>query len=416
MRIAIITAHSPLARAAGQDGQLIDPVALARALAGHGHRVTLYARAEDGVSPRTAILGAGISVEHIKAGPARSLSAESAARYMPELAAALADRWRTRQPDVVHALSWTAGLAAIGAVRGTGIPVVQSFGSLASIERRQARRDVSAARVKLEASIGRTVSMVLATSEEEAGELARLAVPRSAIRVVPAGIDAEHFCPEDSRAKSSASPMLVAFADDQALGLVTVIRALTQLPDVRLTIIGGPDARHMPRSGPFREVAQVATALQVRSRVTFAGQVAAGELPALLRSADVMVSAATYDPTGLSAIQAMACGLPAVASAVGGQRDAVIDGITGLLLAPEHPAMLVQRLRALLARPAMLQAYSIAAADRARSRYSIERIGQETAAAYERCLRSTTAAADAAEDEMADLDEAEDLREVAVLA
>ncbi len=206
MRIAIITAHSPLARAAGQDGQLIDPVALARALAGHGHRVTLYARAEDGVSPRTAILGAGVSVEHIKAGPARSLSAESAARYMPELAAALADRWRTRQPDVVHALSWTAGLAAIGAVRGTDIPVVQSFGSLASIERRQARRDVSAARVKLEASIGRTVSMVLATSEEEAGELARLAVPRSAIRVIPAGIDAEHFCPEDSRAKGHRHP------------------------------------------------------------------------------------------------------------------------------------------------------------------------------------------------------------------
>lgn len=416
MRIAIITAHSPLARAAGHDGQLIDPVALARALAGHGHRVTLYARAEDGVSPLTANLGAGVSVEHIKAGPARSLPAESAARYMPELAAALADRWRTRQPDVVHALSWTAGLAAIGAVRGTDIPVVQSFGSLASVERRQARRDVSAARVKLEASIGRTVSMVLATSEEEASELARLAVPRSAIRVIPAGIDAERFCPEDSRAKATATPMLVAFADDQALGLITVIRALTQLPDVRLTIIGGPDARHMPRSGPFRELAQVATALQVRNRVTFAGQVAAEELPALLRSADVMVSAATYDPTGLSAIQAMACGLPAVASAVGGQRDAVIDGITGLLLAPEHPAMLVQRLRALLARPAMLQAYSIAAADRARSRYSIERVGQETAAAYERCLRSTTAAADAAEDEAADLDEADDLREVAVLA
>ncbi len=73
--------------------------------------------------------------------------------------------------------------------------------------------------------------------------------------------------------------MLVAFADDQALGLITVIRALTQLPDVRLTIIGGPDARHMPRSGPFREVAQVATALQVRSRVTFAGQVAAERTP-----------------------------------------------------------------------------------------------------------------------------------------
>ena len=102
---------------------------------------------------------------------------------MPEVAADLADRWRTKAPDVVHAFSWTAGLAAIGAVRGTDIPVVQSFESLGSIERRQAGLDVSCARVRLEASIGRTVAAVLASSEEEADELARLAVPKSVIRV-----------------------------------------------------------------------------------------------------------------------------------------------------------------------------------------------------------------------------------------
>jgi glycosyltransferase involved in cell wall biosynthesis len=416
MRIAIITARSPLARPADRDGQLLDPVALARALADHGHRVTLYARAEDAVAPRTAILGAGVSVEHIKAGPARLLSAEHAARYMPEMAAALADRWRARRPDVVHALSWAAGLAAIGAVRGTEIPVIQSFESLASIERRQARADVSAARVKLEASIGRTVAAVVACSDEEADELARLAVPKSAIRVIPAGIDADHFCPEDSRARATESPMLVAFADDQARGLRTVIRALSQLPGARLTIIGGQDARHLPRSGPFRELAQLATSLRVRNRVTFAGQVDQDELPKLLRSADVVVSATGYEPTGRAVIQAMACGLPVVASAVGGQRDAVIDGITGLLIAPENPAMLVQRLRALLSRPAMLQAYGIAAADRARSRYSLDRIGRESAAAYERCLRATTAAAEAVEDELDEADEADELSQVAVYA
>ena len=87
--------------------------------------------------PPTAILGAGISVEHVKAGPARSLAPELAAKFMPEVAAYLAGRWRTRPPDVVHAFSWTAGLAAIGAVRGTDIPVVQSFESLGSLERRQ---------------------------------------------------------------------------------------------------------------------------------------------------------------------------------------------------------------------------------------------------------------------------------------
>jgi glycosyltransferase involved in cell wall biosynthesis len=412
MRIAMITAHSPLTHAAGHDGQLPQPALLARAMARHGHRVTLYARTQDPVSPGTAILGGGVSVEHIKAGPARRLSAEESARYMPEVAATLADRWRSKAPDVVHAFSWAAGLAAIGAVRGTGIPVVQTFDSLGSIERRQAGLDVSRARVRLEESIGRTAAAVLASSEEEADELARLAVPKSAIRVIPAGIDTTSLRPEDVRAKANVKPGLVAFADEQARGLTTVVRALGQLPDARLTIIGGPDAKHLPRSGPFREVAQLATELHVRSRVTFAGEIAEADLAALLSSADVMVSATSYDPTGLAAIRAMSCGLPVIGSAVGGQRDAVIDGITGLLIAPDHPAMLVHRLRALLARPAMMQAYGIAAADRARSRYCIDRIGEETAAAYERCLPRTAPS----EDELAELAEAEDLREVAAFA
>jgi glycosyltransferase involved in cell wall biosynthesis len=408
MRIAMITAHSPLPSIAGHDKQP-QPAVLARALAGHGHRVTMYARTQDPVSPGTAILGAGVSVEHIKAGPARHLTAEESARYMPDFAAALADRWRTKAPDVVHAFSWTAGLAAIGAVRGTSIPVVQSFESLGSIERRQAGLDVCGARVRLEASIGRTAAAVLAGSEEEASELARLAVPKSVIRVIPAGIDTASVRPDDVRAKSSDKPRLLAFADDQARGLATVIRALAQLPAVRLTIVGGPDARHLPRSGPFREIAQLATELRVRSRVTFAGEVAEAAESELLRSADVMVSATSYDPTGLAAVRAMSCGLPVIVSAVGGQRDAVIDGITGLLVEPDRPAMLVQRLRALLGRPAMMQAYGIAAADRARSRYCIDRIGQETAAAYERSLPRTAPRAD----ELADAEEAEDLREVA---
>jgi glycosyltransferase involved in cell wall biosynthesis len=415
MRIAIVTAHSPLTRAGGHDGQLLPPAVLARALAGNGHRVTMYARAEDPVLPRTAILGSGVRVEHVKVGPVRSLAAEQAAKFMPDVAAYLAGRWRTRPPDVVHAFSWLAGLAAIGAVRDTDTPVVQSFESLGSLERRQTGADVPVSRVKLEAAIGRTVAAVLASSEEEAAELSRHAVPRSAIRVIPAGIDTAHFSPEDLRARCGDKPRLIALADDQARGLQTLIRALGQLPRAELTIVGGPDARHLPRSGPFRAAAQLAASLRVRSRVTFAGEVADADLPALLRSADIMVSATAHDPTGVAAIQAMACGLPAVASAVGGQRDAVLDGITGLLVAPDHPAMLVHRLRTLLAQPTMLQAYGIAAADRARSRYSIERTCQETAAAYEQCLRPAAAA----EDEQAERDEANqaaDLRGVVAFA
>jgi glycosyltransferase involved in cell wall biosynthesis len=414
MRIAIITAHSPLGRSGAHDGRLLQPAVLARALASNGHRVTMYARAEDPKLPKSAVLGAGVSVEHVKAGPARELAAEQAATFMPQVAAYLTGRWRTRPPDVVHAFSWTAGLAALGAVRGTDIPVVQCFESLGSLERRQAGVDVPACRIKVEASIGRAVSAVLARSEEEAAELARLAVPRSVIRVIPAGLDTTHFSQDDARAKDGDKPRLIVLADDEARGLQTVIRAVAQLPGAELTIVGGPDGKHLPRSGPFRAAAQLATSLRVRSRVTFAGEVVESELPAVLRAADVMVSATAYDASGVAVIQAMACGLPVVASAVGGQRDAVVDGITGLLIAPDHPGMLVHRLRALLARPVMRQAYGIAAADRARSRYDIERTCQETAASYERCLRAGLAAEDL-QAEAEEVDEA-DLREMAALA
>ena len=110
------------------------------------------------------------------------------------------------------------------------------------------------------------------------------------------------------------------------------------------------------------------------------------------------------EPAGIGAIQAMACGTPVIGSAVGGQADAVIDGTTGLLIAPQHPAMLVSRLRRLLATPALLRGYGIAAADRAKSRYCWERIARETAAAYERCLPAFAAQDEAAEAEAEDLE------------
>lgn len=403
MRIALITAQSPCATD-GTGAQPDQPTALARALAGHGHRVTVYTRQQSADRPHSTILGRGVSVEHVAAGPARVLPAEQAARHMPELAHYLADRWRVKRPDVVHAFSWTGALAALGAVRGTAVPVVATFGSLGWLERRHTPDgEVSAARLKMEACLCRAVDAVLATSADEAAELARLAVPKPAIRVVPCGVDTRVFSPEGDRAERGRRFRLAAFAPaGTPRGLPAVVRAMAQLPDTELVIIGGPNARHLPRTGPWRELCQLAAALRVRSRLTLAGDVPQGQLAALLRSADLMVSASRYEPTGIGAIQAMACGTPAVVSAVGAHNDAVIDGITGLLVAPEHPAMLAHRVRGLLARPVQLQALGIAAADRAQSRYAADRIGRETAAAYEWCVRGRTSAEPEADEEPAD--------------
>jgi glycosyltransferase involved in cell wall biosynthesis len=85
-------------------------------------------------------------------------------------------------------------------------------------------------------------------------------------------------------------------------------------------------------------------------------------------------------------LEAMACGVPVIASAVGGHLDTVIDGRTGALVPPRDPAALAQRLRELLADPARLAAIGSAAAARARSRYGWGRIAVETELLYRQVL------------------------------
>ncbi len=237
MRIALIVAGNPLTSATDMSSQ---PAQLARALAGQGHRVTIYAR-KDGTTARTGILGRGVSVEFISAGPAKPLADEQAARHMPELAAELIGRWVADRPDVVHAFGWVAGLAALGAVRELDIPVVQSFGSLAVAENRLPGSSVLASRLRLETLIGRKAAAVLASllgRGRRPGQDGRAAAGHQD-RAVRRGH--KPFCPE-GRLRPRAKPVrLVALADaEHANGLTAILHVTAQLPAGR--------ARHRGRA------------------------------------------------------------------------------------------------------------------------------------------------------------------------
>jgi glycosyltransferase involved in cell wall biosynthesis len=421
MRIALVAHHgSPLTPATGQDSFPPAGVAAhARALAKLGHRVTIYARRDSRGLPGSAILAPRVTVEHVPAGPPAPLAPGELADHVGAFGDYLAQRWHRNPPSVAHAYFWTSGLATLAAVRGLDVPLVQTFGTLgvalcsprphhsAPCSPRPHHpaqgRDGSAdqgqeGRIRLEACIARRARAVLASTAAEAAELARMGVPRASVKVVPCGVDTGEFTPEGPVAKRNGRPRLLAVtswdgaagsepAEPGRHGLGVLVRVLARVPDAELVIAGGPARAQLSKGRVYQDLISLAECFGVADRLAFTGRVAPGDLPALLRSADLLVSAAPSDPLGAVAIAAMACGTPVAACSAGGLRDAVLDGTTGVLVPPGRPDLLGRRVRLLLASPLRLEAFGIAAADRARARYSWDRISRETLAAYERCLR-----------------------------
>jgi D-inositol-3-phosphate glycosyltransferase len=406
MRIALVSPGRGSQPAGLSDTSTDRITSLAQALAGLGHRVTVYARSDSSSLPNSSILCRGASVEYVTAGPRAPLDATEPTAHLPEFADCLARRWRRNPPDVIDAHFWTSGLAALAGARGLRTPVVLTFISLAAAELRhglcpEGGRD---ARLRLERAVARSADLLLASSSQEQADLARLGAPRTRIRVVPCGIDTGRFTPEGPEAKRGTRRRLLAAQPLDAAGDLSVaLRALAEIPDAELVITGGSSQAQQRGDAARRTILQQGAKLGVADRLVFTGPVSAAKLPALLRSADLLVSTAVYEPVGLTAIQAMACGTPVVACAAGAEQDAVIDMTTGVHLPPGQPDKLALLVRRLLASPVRLEAYGVAAADRARSRYCQDRIAGETVAAYETLLARAAAPAnpEQAEDDAA---------------
>ena len=397
MRIALVAHHgSPLTPATGLEplSQAASVAAHARGLAKLGHRVTIYARRDSRALPGSAILAPRVTVEHVTAGPLAPLSGAELAATVAEFTEQLAQRWQRNMPEMIHAYFWTSGLAALAASRGRDIPLVQTFGSLGVAERRHgSAMDRNDVRIRLEAGLARKADAVLASTAAEAADLVSMGVPRTSVTVVPWGVDTAEFTPEGPAAKRGSRPRLLAVVPqlDGRQGLSTLLRMLTRVPGAELVIAGGPAKSQLRQDETYQQLTELAERLGVADRVSFTGKIAAGGLPTLLRSADLLVSGTAYEPSGAITLAAMACGVPVAALATGACADAVLDGTTGALIPPGRADLFARRVRDLLSSPLRLEAFGIAAADRASARYSWERISRETLNAYEHCLRPAAA-------------------------
>jgi glycosyltransferase involved in cell wall biosynthesis len=251
-------------------------------------------------------------------------------------------------------------------------------------------KDTSAAeRSWLEPDVARRVDTVIATCSDEAFELKAFGVPPSRIAVVPCGVDTTHFTPDGPAAPRTERFRLMSVGRlVQRKGVGIAIEALARLVDAgvdaELVVVGGAgDATHLEDDPEVARLQAVIDAEGVRDRVTLAGRIEHDDLPRMLRSADVVICAPWYEPFGIVPLEAMACGIPVVASRVGGLIDTVVEDVTGVHVPPRDPQAVADEVGALLADPERRRRYGRAGRRRAASRYTWNRVATETARVYE---------------------------------
>jgi glycosyltransferase involved in cell wall biosynthesis len=196
---------------------------------------------------------------------------------------------------------------------------------------------------------------------------------------VPNGVDVRRFAPASrksldcERCQTVVCVTRLAYSKGVDILLEAWRLVQEQEPVARLIIVG---------AGPLRdELTRLAEALNVTRSVEFAGL--QSDVPTQLHRGGVAVLASRWEGLPNAMLEAMACGLPGVATRVSGSEDIVEDGVNGLLVEPEDPAALAHALIRLIQNPDLAQQYGRAARATVEQCYSLERNADTYIALYE---------------------------------
>lgn len=392
--ISLVSEHaSPLATLGTVDagGQNVHVAALAGALADLGHQVVVHTRRDRSDLAKFMPLRDGVTVHHVDAGPAEPIPKDDLLPYMTEFGDQLAAHWERLRPDVVHSHFWMSGLAALRGAQELGIPVVHTYHALGTVKRRhQGSADTSPARrIALEAEVGRGVDRIVATCRDEVDELAAMGLDPGTARIVPCGVDTAQFAPGPSPMHRRPRLLIVGRLVPRK-GTDIALEALARIPDAELVVVGGPPPELLAADSEAERLATLAAEFGVADRFRMVGGVARTEMPKVLRSADIVLCPARYEPFGIVPLEAMACGVPVVASAVGGHLDTVVDRRTGRLVPVGEPEALAAAVTEILDSPETGAEMGWTGRRRVLANYGWERVAQRTAEVYEELVQDVS--------------------------
>jgi D-inositol-3-phosphate glycosyltransferase len=405
MRVAMVSMHGcPLARLGEKDagGMNVYVRELSKALGGLGASVDVFTRCQDYSSTQVVELSPCARVVHIEAGAVQYIDKRDLYPIVPEF---------TRNVlgfvsesglayDVVHTHYWLSGLAGLTLIQAWNTPLVSMFHTLAALKNTVARSGEEREpdlRLQSEHAVIAAADRIIAANRLEKADLERhYRAPDERIVVIPCGVDLRLFQQTD---KAGARALLGLPQDRHVLlfvgrlepikGVDILLQALANVVargERPLTLVAGGNLE----GDEGQRLVALASSLGLSDDVRFIGAVDQKMLPAFYSAADVCVQPSFYESFGMVAIEAMACGLPVVASRAGGLPFSIRDGETGLLVVPGDPSALAGAISALLANPDLRLRMGEAGHQRAH-RYRWRHVANEVSAVYEELLAERSA-------------------------
>ena len=409
--IATLMVHtSPLDQAGMGDagGMNVYVVESAKKMAQAGVSVDIFTRANHPDLPESVEIAEGVNVKHLVAGPFGGLSKEE----LPSQLGALTSSFMSYQKQLpndyyslLHSHYWISGQLGWMVSERTGIPLIHTMHTTAKVKNlnlADGETPEPQTRAIGEEQVVAASTGLIANTDAEAASLVSLydACPDNVFVVAP-GVDLQSFSPGEGKAaarvKLNIAPdaIMITFVGriQPHKGPDVLLRAAAEMvshsPYLRaklaVVIMGGA-------SGSVDELVKLkklAKFLKIEDVTHFVDPVSRTVLPDWYRASDLVCVPSYSESFGLVALEAQACGTPVVATAIGGLRTAVSDGISGSLVDGHDPKAWSAVISRLLAEPQRRLLLSMGAVEHA-SHFGWENTARKTLDVYDWALSKQT--------------------------
>jgi D-inositol-3-phosphate glycosyltransferase len=344
---------------------------LAQALAQRDLKIDIYTRYTNKQLPQIVQMSPQVRVIHIQAGPLATIHKHDLYQYLPEFVSHL-EQFRQQEAlhyDVVHSHYWLSGLAALTLARLWNTPHVIMFHTLAYLKQlANPERPEPALRLAWEQKLAQQADGIIAATTDERRQIISYygAAPEK-VRVIPCGVDLQLFAPRNKHLARkclnlSTEQPIVLFAGrlDPFKGPDLLLRAASKMKmPAQILLVGGNIAGE---DQDLLKLRALARELRIAENVHFPGSQPQQELPWFYSASDVTVVPSYHETFGLTAVEALACGTPVVATRAGGLTTVVQHGQTGFLV-PHTPEAFAEHIDAILLNPTLRSSMSMKSRD-----------------------------------------------------